>query len=904
MKKQDWTGIHFLEKTSYSDGKKNQAYEGLWFLIAWVAFILIQFSVCGMFFHILSMSFSGWSIFLLLLMISAVLWGLSYLKRQYFWIGMASFCAFLLIFSWMAADELFSAFTEIAEGFSTLMTVYQSGGSAQGPLEGEASFSLCLFLALLLCLYGCACYFGLRSAFAVLIPGIAVILLAFLVGESPSFFWLAVFAVAGVILVCGSYPIHHFGKYGMLSSYGNRFFIRGEKGVIQKIGAKVGIIMAIVLLLCIGASSLTGRILGAPSEETLTALQSQIRSWVNEQFDLSWGRASTSDLPEGDISGGDLASVGDREYSGDEQIIVTVGTLPESELYIKAFVGDYYEDNWWLTDDSGDYENLTADLSQEEEAEILDYTYSLFSDFGQDYMIIEKVASFGDFAFYPYAASVSQEQGWVDDLYISSSDTTSSYSYSPMFYPLVEDYESLTAYARQEMASNLTLSELEEKYSAFVYDHYTQVSSAEEETLTAFASEIGDEELLAILSGEETESEDSSDSSTTGADMEDSQENATTVVDEDTLSSTISYVRALLSENCTYTLTPGSLPEGEDFVEYFLLENQEGYCMHYATAAVLLFREWGVPARYVEGYIFVPENFSETEDGYEATAYDYQSHAWVEIYLDDVGWLPVEVTPTFYEEDSTLLGDEDDSSDKEESEEEENSGASGGDEDAESESTDDESSENDEEDAKTAAESEAEDTEGYSDEETEQVDGEDSQSEGTGEFSDQEEENGSLSGSVQGNASGLSNLFWKILIGILIAVLVLLVLAAIAVVHASSVEKKRNREMRSKNHGQAILAIYHNLLNLLDACGYPIGQNEDMHAYFERVAKKYDFVKVEECDQLISLVNRAAFGRGETQDITTEEWRSCWILYTRMRKGVYQRQKFWKKVRMKYFNCV
>ena len=50
--------------------------------------------------------------------------------------------------------------------------------------------------------------------------------------------------------------------------------------------------------------------------------------------------------------------------------------------------------------------------------------------------------------------------------------------------------------------------------------------------------------------------------------------------------------------------TPAA-PEGEDFVAWFLTESHRGYCMHFASAAVLLLRSMGVPARYVSGFVAV-----------------------------------------------------------------------------------------------------------------------------------------------------------------------------------------------------------------------------------------------------------------------------------------------------------
>lgn len=63
---------------------------------------------------------------------------------------------------------------------------------------------------------------------------------------------------------------------------------------------------------------------------------------------------------------------------------------------------------------------------------------------------------------------------------------------------------------------------------------------------------------------------------------------------------------------------------------------------NYSTVGTLLYRNYGIPARYVEGYL------AEGSGEVEVTAQD--AHAWVEIYKDGIGWLPVDVTPGFYGE--------------------------------------------------------------------------------------------------------------------------------------------------------------------------------------------------------------------------------------------------------------
>lgn len=130
---------------------------------------------------------------------------------------------------------------------------------------------------------------------------------------------------------------------------------------------------------------------------------------------------------------------------------------------------------------------------------------------------------------------------------------------------------------------------------------------------------------------------------------------------------------AYYQEEIPYTLRPGMTPYRKDFINYFLAENRRGYCAHFASAATLVFRYLGIPARYVEGYAVDSADISENgsllegaryEDYYEGRSLlgteavvsveltDANAHAWVEIYDNNVGWVTVEVTPASEEEES------------------------------------------------------------------------------------------------------------------------------------------------------------------------------------------------------------------------------------------------------------
>ena len=56
---------------------------------------------------------------------------------------------------------------------------------------------------------------------------------------------------------------------------------------------------------------------------------------------------------------------------------------------------------------------------------------------------------------------------------------------------------------------------------------------------------------------------------------------------------------------------------------------------------------WEFPARYVTGYMVNDDEFVESAGGFTAKVPDSQAHAWVEVYREGKGWIPVEVTPGY-----------------------------------------------------------------------------------------------------------------------------------------------------------------------------------------------------------------------------------------------------------------
>lgn len=190
--------------------------------------------------------------------------------------------------------------------------------------------------------------------------------------------------------------------------------------------------------------------------------------------------------------------------------------------------------------------------------------------------------------------------------------------------------------------------EREQSYLAYVKDNFLQVP----EELKPMLEEVSKE---ANLSGSQREELSSavSDSTTVGS-------STSSESDEEIIENLMEFFRT----EFTYTLTPGYFTWGRDYVTNFLTGSRRGFCAHFATAATLLLRYNGIPARYCEGYAVDYEEFvggrqvsnaaiqsefrgsTDWDDQImvEVDVPDADAHAWVEVYVDSFGWVPVEMT--------------------------------------------------------------------------------------------------------------------------------------------------------------------------------------------------------------------------------------------------------------------
>ena len=174
-------------------------------------------------------------------------------------------------------------------------------------------------------------------------------------------------------------------------------------------------------------------------------------------------------------------------------------------------------------------------------------------------------------------------------------------------------------------SDNQSQADMVNWYSAYVMEHYRNASSL---SAVQEASDLITEQVI-VESGGVLDTGDAMDSNLCRIGV-------------------AGYVQRALAGAAQYNLYLDDIPAGMDTIQYFLETGHEGYCMHFASAGALILQDLGIPARYASGYFVKQSAFRKAADGtYSAKVYDRNSHAWVEIYLEGIGWVPMEMTPGY-----------------------------------------------------------------------------------------------------------------------------------------------------------------------------------------------------------------------------------------------------------------
>ncbi len=104
-----------------------------------------------------------------------------------------------------------------------------------------------------------------------------------------------------------------------------------------------------------------------------------------------------------------------------------------------------------------------------------------------------------------------------------------------------------------------------------------------------------------------------------------------------TLYDLLNYMTNWLRRDYKYALVYQGTP-GKDPVDWFLFQSKTGMCVHFASAATVLLNDMGIKARVVYGFAVSYVRGSER-------VFVTPTHAWVEVWVPNYGWVPWDPSP-------------------------------------------------------------------------------------------------------------------------------------------------------------------------------------------------------------------------------------------------------------------
>ena len=371
----------------------------------------------------------------------------------------------------------------------------------------------------------------------------------------------------------------------------------------------------------------------------------------NGKGPFGFGSGGSFTNADGKVS---LDDAGPLNFSG--RTVLEVDTDLRGRIYLRGFSSAVYDSDGWGPLEESDYQDLgpfyypinevSGQFSLSDLSNALD---------GYQPMNFPALADRNAFPSHQYAKvtvrNVGADPGYVYVPYhiLSQPNELSGTKFMyDSYLARGEDVWTHTLYVQPGCSPDsgaalpVEARQAEERYQAFVYDNYLTIpdSPALWDAMVEATDQFWPQVMEACDSREITSTPDFSYGITSENGIPDLTKSDINLIHLWTMESAQAIADYLASITQYDPNTPAT-PEGEDFVTYFLTESHRGYCMHYASAATLMLRAMGIPARYVTGYV------ADVPSSGHVNVPDSAAHAWVEVYIPGYGWEPVEVTPAY-----------------------------------------------------------------------------------------------------------------------------------------------------------------------------------------------------------------------------------------------------------------
>ncbi len=398
-----------------------------------------------------------------------------------------------------------------------------------------------------------------------------------------------------------------------------------------------------ISLLCIGVFAFvtfTADFLGYQRPEKLNEVRDDIsgftknltyQDFINILSDIN----PFSSKGSGGINEGKLGNVNEIKFKGSTDLEITVPIFRDT-LYLKGYISGEYKNNCWISNNDPDYAEPLKNAFYENNMYIQDYNY-YEAEQNEIYRIKDGIKK-------------------PDTITINVKRANNKYLYAPYMtlYSAIDNHKTFPG-------SWENIESQSRKYQMLFYN-----IAYLDDKMNNNSDYFNDLQLY--VDGETVNISEIYDSYASYAYMEPIQsealDNAYNIISNQLdfqgsgfekfryFFQVKNAIQDYFKENYEYTLAPGKTPDGEDFIDYFLGKQNKGYCTYFASAGTMLMRKFGFPARYVEGYAVSPTQLKNPDENglYHIAVKDKSAHAWTEVFIKEIGWIPCEFTPGYGEQ--------------------------------------------------------------------------------------------------------------------------------------------------------------------------------------------------------------------------------------------------------------
>lgn len=305
-------------------------------------------------------------------------------------------------------------------------------------------------------------------------------------------------------------------------------------------------------------------------------------------------------------------------YNRKNNIALKVKMSKPEVYYLKGFVaGDFTDKGWESTDKKTlyKYSNLFYWLHKDSfygQSQLANGKQELLGEKSENKMTVSVVGASSKYIYTPYEYITDNEKlknkNRIGDESLESKGVYGKKNYTFIVSENIVNNFSEMVDKLNRLQTKTDYMVKENYYNQFVYENYLKLTNTEKQLLSTYLKNNTERKSYG-----------------------------------DAKSAIVNF----LNKNIAYDEKSEGIKDYRSFLTEFLEKNKTGNNKDFATATVLMFRYFGIPSRYVKGYLITKKDIENVKANQTINIKQSNYHCWAEYYQDGIGWIPFETNSKY-----------------------------------------------------------------------------------------------------------------------------------------------------------------------------------------------------------------------------------------------------------------